>query len=385
MLIWLIFAVMTAAVLATVLRPLFQQPRHLPSTSAFDQAVYRDQLREIDADQERGVISSADADAARIEVSRRLLATDGAPARPIVPEPPTAADTGHRTGFWIAGTLLLFIAVVYAQGGAPGLPGQPFARRTLATDPEQRIDQLVAQVEQRLREHPEEGAGWDVLAPVYLRLERYQDAVDAFNSAIRLLGETPKRLAGLGEALITLNNGMVNASARETFERLLKADPGRPDARFWLAMGKEQDGRKDLAIADYRALLSEAPPGAPWRQAVADRLAGLGVPPPSAPASDPPNEAGARGPSAADVAAAQQMSAEDRQKMITGMVEGLAQRLKREPQDVAGWLKLIRAYAVLGRRDQALVSTREARKHLANDTGALQSIDALAKELGLGS
>jgi cytochrome c-type biogenesis protein CcmH len=241
------------------------------------------------------------------------------------------------------------------------------------------LGDLVAKVEARLREHPEEGEGWDVIAPVYLRLGRYRDAADAFARAARLKGESVKRLAGLAEASVLAADGVVTEEARVAYERILRLEPGRAEARFWLALAKEQDGKLGEAVAEYKALLVESAAAAPWRSALEQRIAGVSqrLPGATMPAS--------AGPTAEDVAAAEKMSADDRARMIAGMVEGLAQRLKRDGRDLAGWRRLVNAYVVLGRKDDALTALADARKSFGGDEKALAELAALAERLGLGS
>ena len=131
---------------------------------------------------------------------------------------------------------------------------------------------MIAQVEARLRQAPDDGAGWAVIAPVYLKLGRYPDAAAAYANAARLQGESVKLLAGLAEASILAKDGVVTEEARAAYEKILKLEPGRAEPRFWLAMGKEQDGRLPEALADYRALLNEAVPDADYRDALETRV-----------------------------------------------------------------------------------------------------------------
>ncbi|HJZ42159.1 MAG TPA: tetratricopeptide repeat protein, partial [Hyphomicrobiaceae bacterium] len=241
------------------------------------------------------------------------------------------------------------------------------------------LGELVAKVEARLRERPEDAEGWDVIAPVYLRLGRFRDAADAFDRAARLKGETVKRLAGFAEATVLGADGVVTEDARLAYEKILKLEPGRAEARFWLALAKEQDGKLADAVTEYKALLSESPAAAPWRTAleqriaeVSQRLSGTQTPAP-------------RGPTVEDVAAAEKLIPGDRARMIAQMVDGLAQRLKRDGRDLAGWLRLVNAYVVLGRKDDALTALADARKTFGGDEKALSELAALAKSLGLGS
>ena len=124
-----------------------------------------------------------------------------------------------------------------------------------------------------MREHPEDGEGWDVIAPVYYKLGRFRDAANAYAHAARLKGETVRRLAGLAESAVFAADGIVTEEARAAYEKILKLEPGRVEPRFWLALAKEQDGKLADALADYKALLAEAPPDAPWRAAVEGRIA----------------------------------------------------------------------------------------------------------------
>ena len=243
------------------------------------------------------------------------------------------------------------------------------------------VGDLIAKVEARLREHPEDGQGWDVIAPIYFKLGRFREAAAAYASAARLEGETVRRLAGFAEAAVLAADGIVGEEARLAFEKILKLEPGRPEPRFWLALAKEQDGKLADALAEYKALLAEAPADAPWRGAVegriaevSRRLAGTGKAEPRA-----------RGPSAADVAAAEKLAPQDRARMIAQMVDGLAERLKRDGRDLAGWLRLVNAYAVLDRKDDARAALARARQHFPADEKALAELAALAKSLGLGS
>jgi cytochrome c-type biogenesis protein CcmH len=255
------------------------------------------------------------------------------------------------------------------------LPDQPMAARLEASPEVASIDVLIAKVEERLRQAPDDAEGWSVVAPVYMRLGRYQDAADAFANLMRLQGETADRLESFGAATVAAGNGIVSETARKALQKAVDLEPNRIEARFWLATAAEQDGRKDDAIAGLKDILARSEANAPWRPMVEQKLALLtGAPAPEAP-----------GPSAEDVEAASGMTAEDRQQMIEGMVAGLAAKLEADGKNLDGWLRLIRAYTVLEKRDLALKALGDARTALAGDAAALGSVEALAKELGLAS
>lgn len=383
MLFWVLCAVLTAAVLYAVTRPLSAP---LPRSAEIrdvesDLAVYRDQLRELEADRARGLLTDAEAEAARVEISRRLLtraeavetADGGAPRR-------VGRFDAARAIYVSAAILVPAIALsLYLAFGSPGLPGQPHAERMATAPDKATIDTLVAKVEERLRAHPEDGQGWDVIAPVYLRQGRFGEAAQAYRHAIRLLGESPRRLAGFGEATVFANNGVVTEEARRTFQRLAELEPTRPEPRFWLALAQEQDGDLAGALDAYRKLVADAPADADWRPAVEQRIAMLSE---RMENRDRPER---RGPTAEDIEAVESLAPEERAAMIQRMVDGLAQRLESDGKDLAGWQRLLRAYVVLGQKEKAVDALAKARTVFLGDEASLAALDETARELGLGS
>lgn len=364
MTIWFVLALMTVAAMFAVLWPL---SRRAPAHAGSDVEVYRDQLEEIERDRAAGRIEPGEAEAARVEVSRRLIAA--ADAAPMA----SSDNLKRRRAVALAALILLPVGAgaLYLAFGSPLLPGQPqMARRDVL--PEQRsIEELVARVEAHLEQNPNDGRGWEVVAPVYLRLNRLDDAVRARRNALRLLGATAEREADLGEALTFVANGMVTAEAKETFDRALRIDPQAFKARYFLGLAAEQDGRRDDAAKIWRGLIEGAPPGAPWLNFVRESLVRVD------PSAVPP------GPSAADVAAASEMAPEQRNEMVRGMVARLAERLKQEGSDVDGWSRLLRAYMVLGEPDKARAAAGDARRALAGEPDKVRQIDELIKGLGL--
>jgi cytochrome c-type biogenesis protein CcmH len=384
-LLWAIFAVLTAVVLYALLRPLAGGSGGEGSRAAFNATVFRDQLGEVQSDRERGLIGERDAEAARIEIARRLLAADAeSPAEQGSPthSPLRAVTVG------LAVALPLAALSLYLIYGSPRLPDQPLIARLQDPASNKNLEVLVARVEARLRQHPEEGEGWEVIAPVYMGWQRYADAAEAYRQSIRLLGESPKRLASYGQALVLANNGVVTEDARKALERALVLDPKLIEPRLVLIIAKEQDGQLAAAIADWRAMLASAPADAPWRKLVEQRLAEDEAKLAGKAVAAKPNDgpaAGPKGPSPDDVAAAQTMSPADRQTMIESMVQGLANRLDQKGDDLAGWLKLVRAYTVLDRKDDALKALEKAKTQFSGNEDALRELDALATELGLRS
>ena len=325
MLLWIILACLTAIVLLVLLRPLAGPGIDGGSADAFDSAVYRDQLGEIESDRARGLIGGEEAEAARVEIARRLLAADSKAAA----SGKISTDTSHARAATIAVAVALPLLALglYLAYGSPRMPDQPLAARLQDPASDQNLEALVARVEARLREHPEEGEGWDAIAPVYMGWRRYSDAADAYGQAIRLLGESAKRLSGQGQALVLANNGVVTEEARAALGRAVELDQTLLEPRILLAIAKEQDGQFQSAIEDWRALLDKAPEDAPWREMVEKKIATdeahLAGKPVAEAEGTPSQELGAqseKGPSASDVAAAQNMSPAERQAMIETMV-----------------------------------------------------------------
>lgn len=370
MILWGIFALMTAAAIFAVLWPFGRKPR---TGGGNDVAVYKDQLGEIDRDRAAGLIGEAEAEAARLEVSRRLLAA--ADAKPLTAAAPTAPQTLRRRRAAVLATVIILSfgpLALYVALGSPNLPGEPAFARVNSSQGRVSIAQLVTRAEAHLARNPTDGAGWEVLAPVYMRLGRFDDAVQARKKALALNGETAARDADLGEAEAAAANGVVTADAKAAFERALARDPQDAKARYFLGLADEQDGKNDEAAGIWSALLADAPDGAPWIGLVREALARVSG-----------ARFGVAGPNADDLAATAAMSEDERGAMIRRMVAGLAERLRSDGADVEGWLRLVRAYVVLGERDKAKGAAADAKRALADRPGEIKRVNDLVKGLGL--
>jgi cytochrome c-type biogenesis protein CcmH len=366
MTLWFVFALMTTAAIFAVLLPLGLGGRE--PTGGNEATVYRDQLAEIDRDVAAGLIGPEEADAARIEIGRRLLtaAEQGG-------QPPLRTNAKHRRVaalLSLVGLPLVALAI-YLPLGSPQLGDFPLSARARSPDHAQSLENLVAQVEQHLEKNPTDGRGWTVLAPVLAQLGRYDDAVRAFRSSLTYDGESAARRADLGEVMTAAAGGVVTAEAKVEFERALALDADEVKASYFLGLAAEQDGRNGDAASIWRAMLAKAPGDAPWRPLVEAALTRVGAP--NAPAL-----------SEGTIAAAKDMSESDRTAMIRGMVERLASRLKQNGDDVDGWLKLVRAYLVMGDREKAKDALNDARQAVANDAERLRHLNEGLKNLGFG-
>jgi cytochrome c-type biogenesis protein CcmH len=366
MTLWFLFALMTAAAIFAVLWPLGRGTRSQNDGS--EAAVYKDQLSEIERDAAAGLIGPLEAEAARVEIGRRLLAAADAERK----APAASNPLFRRLVAVVALTGLPLTAVaLYLPLGSPKLPDFPLAGRVQAATPSQPLDNLVAQVEAHLEKNPADGRGWSVLAPVLAKLGRFDDAVQAYRNSITYNGDSAGRRADLGEAMAAAAGGIVTMEAKAEFERAVALDVDEVKARFFLGLSAEQDGRATEAAAIWRAMLEKAPANAPWRPLVQAALARVNGGPAAPALSDD------------TIAAAKDMTEVDRTSMIRGMVERLATRLKQNGDDVEGWLRLVRAYMVLGDRDKARQALADARQAVGGDAGRLRELNEGLKNLGL--
>ncbi|OQP85104.1 c-type cytochrome biogenesis protein CcmI [Rhizobium rhizosphaerae] len=374
MIFWVLVSLLTAAVAMALLMPLLRGRPASGIEMRGDIAVYRDQLAEIERDRAAGLIAAEDAERARAEIGRRLIAATDAQAHRTDPDRrPRATKAAQAVIVLLLPVLCLGI---YLSEGSPDLPDQPLAARLASPDGD--VEVLIARVEAALAVNPADGAGWEVLAPVYARRGRFPDAAEAYRKAIQYLGETPERLTSLAETLIAAAGGQVVPEARQALERSAALSPDDPRTRFYLALGLEQNGQAAAARDAFTKLAASAPVDAPWLPLVRQHLARLG------PAGASPSTAAtAPGPGEQEIAAAAAMNEEDRQRMIEDMVGGLAARLKARPDDAEGWQRLVRSYMVLGRPEEARSALKEGLARFPADGEAGQALIALAKSLGL--
>ncbi|GAA5540298.1 MULTISPECIES: c-type cytochrome biogenesis protein CcmI [Brucella/Ochrobactrum group] len=369
---WLIAALLTLAATLAVLLPLTRRKQAFLPAEKNDLEVYRDQLREVESDAARGMIDPQSAEQARIEISRRILSAEK------VSQDAVSAAQATKSGRVLALVAVLAVPLiawgVYPLFGKPDVPSMPLADR-LSDNPDRgSVDELIARAEAHLAKNPDDARGWDVLAPIYMRLGRPADAVNAYRSSMRIDGENFPRLLGLAEGLAAVSGGTITAEAETFLNKAVALDPNDPRPQFYLAQGEMQDGRPDAAAARLKTLLDKAPADAPWRGQVEQAIARL-----SNPSANQPTEQ--KGPSSDDIEAASSLSAEDRQTMIEGMVQRLDESLRQNSGDVEGWKRLVRSYMILHRRDAALDALNRGMTALAEEQRT--ELRSFASGLGL--
>lgn len=368
MLFWLTAAALTLVAALAVLWPWLRPLGDAPAENAGDLAVYKDQLDELERDVARGALPEDAAAEARAEIARRALKSAGPAA---TAKPARSLKLAHLAAVLAVPALAWGI---YAPLGAPGLPSQPLAERMSRNPAQNSIDELVARAENHLKANPDDAAGWEVIAPIYMRTGRAAEAVAAYANVIRIAGATAERESNHGEAMLARDNGVMSGESRAAFERAVKLDGKWPKARFFIALADAQEGKLEEAKAGWTALIAETAPESPWVGASRDALAQVAA---AATAPAPAD----KGPSAEDVAAANDMSAGDRTAMIETMVARLDASLRDNPGDFEGWKKLVRSYLVMGKGDAARDALTRAEKGL--EPGRFAELKNFARDAGM--
>jgi cytochrome c-type biogenesis protein CcmH len=347
---WVIAGLLVAAALAALLRPLVRGAGEGGDQGDTVVAVFRRELANIDAELAQGRLAAEEAEEARAEATRRMLAAADAERENASITVRRPAEISWRVGAAVA-IAAIFPAAALAIYAAVGAPGAIDSARTAAKSgnagPHDRAElaAVAEQLKTRLQSEPGHVEGWVLLGRTFTSLGRFAEARDAYSRAITLAPNEPRLHAALGEVLVLAAGGAISPEAEAEFAK----SGNNPRARFYAAEAALQRGDIVTAKAGLRALLADAPADAAWRQAVAERLGEIEAA--NARAAESPSRA--TGPTAQDVATAQSMSPEQRQAMIRGMVDRLAARLEQNPNDKEGWARLAHDYDVLGETDKA--------------------------------
>ncbi|MCC5971745.1 MAG: c-type cytochrome biogenesis protein CcmI [Pararhodobacter sp.] len=378
-----------------------------PVTEKREMRVYAQQLREIERDLARGLVATDEADRLRTEIARRLLDADRTARAPVVPAPAAARWLGLAL-------VVLSVAVaglVYLRAGSPMYPDQPLTQRHAeaarmhaerpsqseleaewATSPQRTAPPeaddeflaLLAQLRSALETRPLDLQGHRLLARNEANIGNHAAAAAAQRRVIELLGDdaTTGEYVVLAEQMILAAGGVVSPEAERVVESILRRDPRNGAGRYYTGLMFAQTGRPDLTFRLWRALLDESHPDAPWvphiRSTIEDLSAIAGVR-----YTLPPLAAqGARGPSDDELAAAMELSDEERAAMIGSMVEGLSMRLATGGGNAGEWARLISALGVLGQNERARAIWAEARTVFADQPDQMRVIEEAARGAG---
>ncbi len=397
---WVFAALITLAVAASLVAALRSARDRVMSGTESDIGVYKDQLAEVDRDLARGVLTEAEADAVRTEVSRRILEADR-----------RAAEDRVSAGLtWPASIAVLLVLLagggwLYTSIGAPGYPDFPMAQRLADIDAaaanrmgqveaeaqaapnmpalpqgDARFMELMEQLRATLKDRPDDIRGLELLAENEAKLGNFAAAREAQQRLLGIKGDdaTDMDLLMAIDIMVFGAGGYVSPEAEALIRRLVALAPENGAGRYYAGLTMAQNGRPDQAFPIWRRLLESSPPEAPWVPVIRAEIegvaaaAGINYTPPSL-----------SGPSAADMAAADAMSEEDRAAMIEGMVEGLAARLASEGGPPQDWARLITALGVLGDTERAEAILAEARTVFADSAEAMGMIEGAATRAGL--
>lgn len=385
--LWLLFGAMTLVALALLLWPLRRRPDQTRARPEYDLSVYRAQLEELEREQAHGLLGRAEAEAAKLEVQRRMLAAD-ADRRKLPQRVPSAGLRKAAAALLLIGFPILS-GLLYLHLGRPELPGQPFAqraeeRRALAArdeGPMPSVGAMIGRLEERVAAAPEDLEGWLRLGNAYAMADRFEPAADAYRRAIELRADVAPLHAALAEALTLDAGGIVTGQAQAAIERALELDPKEPRARFYQALELTQRGERQQALDAWVRLAADSPADAPWLPALRQQATTLAedlgldpadvLPEPKAPAVAA-QESAPPGPDGAQARAMADLPPEEREAAIREMVEGLAARLEQQPDDVEGWRMLARSYRVLGEPAKAAEASARVASLAPDDLAAQQ-------------
>lgn len=371
--LWIIISLVSFSVCMLILQSLMRpDPAELKARDAFNLTVYTDQLSELERDLRRDLITKNEEEAARTEIERRILKL--ANTADLKADVILDSNEPRRLLFSIGLSLGIptCALALYLVLGSPDIPNVPYSTRDISAEKAQIVEwrklkethDLAERLKTTLKNKPNDIETLVLLGRTYATLGRNVDAANAFKKAHDLSPDSPNVLAQYAEALIPIENNTITTQIRKLFTKAFNANPRNPKARYYLALAKAQANDVRGAIQDWIDLIAISPKSAPWIPNVQAQINAaaneLGIDPNSLMPSD---EAVALG-GGAELAViprltreelnnASQMSSAERHEMIRGMVQRLADRLKKNPNDKEGWRRLAHAYRVLGNRAKA--------------------------------
>ncbi|MFP7673434.1 c-type cytochrome biogenesis protein CcmI [Marivita sp. S0852] len=403
---WIITGVLAVAMTGLLVLALIRGQRHTGPSEVFDVKVYRDQLTEVDRDLQRGVISEEDAERLRTEISRRILSADAK-----VQENDEGSRQPRMLGYVVSGIMAITLIGgtfwVYSAIGAPGYgdlglksrmemaelaretrPSQSEAEAQVPATENPSVQPEYGDLVQRLRaavaERPNDLQGHILLVRSEAALGNYVAAYEAQERILSLKGDdaTADDYADLADMMVLAAGGYVSPEAERVLEATLTRDPQNGVAQYYMGLMLSQTGRPDIAFRLWDRLLRESPSDAVWLPPILAQIEEMAF---RAGVSDyqVPQIAGMPGPTADDVDAAEEMSPEERQEMIRGMVTSLSDRLATEGGPPEDWARLITSLAVLGDQAQAIAIWNNAQEVFSDNPDALEIVRDGARAAGL--
>ena len=357
---WILTTLLAIIAMGFVCFPLLR--RNMSSKSEFDseQTLYKARLSEIDKDLELGRLDEVSADAARAEEARKLIKASSDTKL-------VSKSASNKSIVLLAALSLPIISIPFYY--SLGSPGVTYSASVAEEDSEQpTIQDLLQIAEKRLESNPDDSNGWEVIAPVYLRMQRYGDAINAYENVLRVEGRSPEMLLKLTDVHIEQGQGQINEQAKELIAEVLSLDKENAIATFYTGIIALQNDRADETMRIWQAMIDGAKGNEEWLPVVRGRIAELKTLEKSPLLPGPDEET---------IKAAEEMEPEERQAMIAQMVSNLAEKLETNPDNKAGWERLVRAYMVLGRKDDARAAFGKAKTQFANDHSFITALEVI--------
>lgn len=400
MLFWIVAAALIVAIAALFgLAMLRRRPDEDDTTASHDLQVYRDQLAEVEKDSARGVLAPAEAERARIEISRRMLEADRQErsGRGLGARAGAAPRRASVAAFAAVALVLAGALAGYLMLGAAGYPDQPLAGRMAAAEalytsrpsqeeaersaaanrpplaaPDPQFTDLMAKLRDAVAQRPNDPVGLQLLARNEMALGNYTAGWQAQRRLVALKGDaaTASDYAQLGEDMVVAAGGLVTKQAEEVFAAALQKDPRDGLSLYYIGLMMAQNGRGDRAFRLWDGLLRNTPADAPWQEPIRQNIRQLAWV-----AGEENYQMPGSGPTEEDMQAAADMTPEQRMEMVRGMVDRLNDRLAAEGGPAADWAKLISSLRMLGEVERANAIATEARGKFAADPAAVKMID----------
>ena len=364
MIFWILTALLSVIAMGFVCFPLIRKNVSSRSEQDSEQMLYKARLSEINKDLELGRLDEVSAEAARTEEARRLIkSTENTQLLNV-------SSTNKILVFIAALFLPLFSLPFYLSVGSPQDAIPPAVAEN--TNDELSIEELLAVAEKRLASNPDDSNGWKVVAPVYVRMGRFDDAIKAYENVLRVEGDSPEFLLKLADAHIEKNQGEVKETAQQLVSRILELDKENAAARFYTGIIALQNDKPEETLRIWQTMLNGAKGDEEWVPVIQSRIAELKTLENTAiplPVLDDET-----------LEAAQEMSAEDRLEMIGQMVLNLSEKLQENPKDKQGWQRLVRSYMVLGRKEDAKTALANAQKYHSKDITFMQTLENITSQ-----
>ena len=360
---WILTVLLALVAMGFVCLPLLRKTISSRSESDSEQVLYEARLSEIQKDLELGRLDEASAKAAQIEEARKLIKLAEVDAG-------KAHTNSNKILVLLAALSLPLISIpfYYTTGSPDFSSGQNQSEQASTQQPS--MQDLLKVAESRLKSNPDDTKGWKVVAPVYVRLGRYNDAINAYQNILRVEGRTPEFLLKLADVYIERDKGQVNQPARNLIEEVLSVEKDNPIARFYSGIIALQNDRKEETMRIWQSMVDNAKGDEDWLPVVKGRIAELKSleSEPQLPALDDDT-----------IKAAEEMDPSARNEMINQMVSNLAQKLAENPDDKQGWERLIRSYVILGRNEDAKSAVEKATRQYPEDNNFIVSLENMIK------